>query len=332
MLQANGGACYNGRMKRILLLINPYHYGSSALYQPLRMQQALGDLGVAVDVVSNEGALVWLQQGQVCLGEVRHAWRLWQQDGRVLGERAEVEPRKVADYAACIYWDKDKYTSHLLERAGVRLFNPAKAIEDCDDKLQTFVRLAEAGIPLPNTVGGSLCYTPDAKVSEAQLSAVERTLGYPMVVKTCYGSFGEGVRLVRNREELHEVAEELLHVPHLFQQYVAESFGRDLRVIVVGGKVLSAMERRSAVDFRSNVELGGVASAVREIPPEAIAICEKAAAVLGLDYCGCDLLWGKDGKMYLCEVNSNAYFGGMEKTGVNVAAAYARHILDQLSK
>jgi ribosomal protein S6--L-glutamate ligase/gamma-F420-2:alpha-L-glutamate ligase len=79
------------------------------------------------------------------------------------------------------------------------------------------------------------------------------------------------------------------------------------------------------VDFRSNVELGGSASAYQP-SKEVIEICEKTAQVLGLDYCGIDVLFGEDGPL-ICEVNSNAFFGGMESaTGVNVAKAYAEYM------
>lgn len=118
---------------------------------------------------------------------------------------------------------------------------------------------------------------------------------------------------------------------HLFQEYIAESAGRDLRVIVVGGRVLGSMERVSDGDFRSNIGAGG-SGRPYPVGADAAALCVKIADALGLDFCGIDLLFGRRG-MLLCEVNSNAFFKEFESvTGVNVAAAYARHIADTMAK
>ena len=83
-------------------------------------------------------------------------------------------------------------------------------------------------------------------------------------------------------------------------------------------------------EFRSNVELGGKGRAVK-LEVSYACVAESAAKVLGLDYCGVDLLEGKNGAI-VCEVNSNAFFEGLElATGVNVAREYAKHILASFS-
>ena len=92
------------------------------------------------------------------------------------------------------------------------------------------------------------------------------------------------------------------------------------------------MERRNENDFRSNVAQGGTGTAI-ELPHEFKQAAEKCARILRLDYCGVDLLYGDDGSPYVCEVNSNAFIGGIESaTGVNVAKAYVEHIIKEMSK
>lgn len=261
-----------------------------------------------------------------------------------LGERAEIRRNdffaaytddageivcNAERYDFCVYLDKDKYVSQMLEKSGLKLFNSHAAIQTCDDKMTTFIALAGAGIPMPKTLAGFLCYTPEARISEQTILRIERELGYPVVIKTACGSLGKGVFKADNREELIRLAEELKFTPHLYQRFVSESAGTDMRVIVIGGKTVAAMTRTSEHDFRSNLELGGRGTAI-QAPPEATKICEKAARILGLDFCGIDLLFGKEG-LLLCEVNSNAFFGGIEKaTGVNVARLYAEHILGKI--
>lgn len=79
-----------------------------------------------------------------------------------------------------------------------------------------------------------------------------------MVVKEAYGSFGAQVYLAKNRSELDALRNRLKYMPHLYQRYVKNSSGEDIRIIVVGGKAVAAMKRKNKGDFRANIELGGV--------------------------------------------------------------------------
>lgn len=236
---------------------------------------------------------------------------------------------KLSGYDFCIYLDKDKYISYMLEKAGIRLFNSARAIELCDDKMTTALALSNSGIPMPKTLPGLLCYDEGAPLNEQALHIVEEELGYPVIVKSSFGSMGTGVFKAENFEQLKVAASALKIQPHLFQQYIAESAGRDIRVIVIGGKAVAAMERISGGDFRSNIAIGGRGLKI-DMPVQVKEMAEKAAALLNLDYCGADILFGKEG-FYLCEVNSNAFFDGIEAaTGVNIAKLYANHIVESM--
>jgi RimK family alpha-L-glutamate ligase len=289
-------------MKKALILINAYMHLPAQMAQAERIRTELEALGVETDVLRNDGFFA-----------------------RIDGEEIVLNLPKVYDF--CVYLDKDKYVSQMLEQAGVKLFNCHQAIRDCDDKMQTYIKLSGCGIPMAKTLPGLLCYSPEERVKEATLERIERILGYPVIVKECFGSLGKGVHMARNREELMALAEQLKMQPHLFQETIKTSVGKDMRVIVVGGKVLCAMLRSSESDFRSNIELGGKAT---PCSPDAavIAVCERVAKLLSLAYCGIDILFGERGNPIVCEVNSNAFFGGMERvTGVNVAKAYAEHML-----
>lgn len=185
---------------------------------------------------------------------------------------------------------------------------------------------------MPASLPAPLCYTAEAKIEETEVDVIEKRLGFPVVVKHSYGSLGKQVFLAKNRAELKKYVDELKLTPHFYQEYVGESFGRDLRVIAVGGKTIAAMIRSSdGKDFRSNMALGGNGEPY-EADACVISLVEKIARLLRLDYCGVDLLFGKDG-FRVCEVNSNAFFKGIERTtGVNVAAAYTDYILNTMKK
>lgn len=287
-----------------LILTNAYYSAPPYDHSARRIKEELENLGVSADIRRNS------------FFPAR------------MGGNSEIISA-VCGYDFCVYLDKDKYASEMLEKAGMRLFNSHSAVSACDDKMRTLIRLAGSGVPIPRTMPGILCYTPSAAVSGNAVQTVAGELGYPVIVKASHGSMGKGVYLAKNEEELLGRMEELKCSPHLFQEYVSESYGRDLRVIVVGGKVSGGMERRSNGDFRSNIGAGGkgLPYAVDE---DTAALCAKVAETLRLDFCGIDLLFGKNGFL-VCEVNSNAFFREFETVvGVNVAAAYAKHIVSEM--
>ena len=117
----------------------------------------------------------------------------------------------------------------------------------------------------------------------------------------------------------------------LVQQFVGESRGRDLRVMVVGSSVVAAMERRAAPDeFRSNVHRGGRTEKVT-LTPELVRIAERAAGVLGVAMAGVDLIVSRDGPLVL-EVNSSPGLEGIERaTGADVASAVIEHLEHQVA-
>lgn len=273
-------------MKKGFILVNAYTKSLHELNQPNRLKEEMARLGIEVKVIRNSPAA-------------------WQEE---------------SDF--CIFLDKDRYAAMGIEKR-MRLFNRARAIELCDDKMLTY--LALDGFPMPKTIPSLLCYTEGSPIPKDLLDTVEEELGFPVVVKECFGSLGMQVYLVRDREELKKYSERLREKPHLFQKFIAESSGRDLRVIVVGGNALTAMKRISETDFRSNAELGGRGEPY-VLDAEARSLCEKVAKRLNLDYCGIDLLFGKEGYL-VCEVNSNAFFGSIERVSkINVARAYAEYI------
>lgn len=283
---------------KVLIVKNAYYDAAAYTHQCARIAEELKKLGAECDVRPSDIFPAHLD-GKLCVS--------------------------VSGYDCCIWLDKDKYASVLLEKSGLRLFNTADAIAVCDDKMLTFIKLADRDIPMPTTIPAPLCYTASAIGTEAA-ERVEQILGYPLIVKTSYGSQGKGVYKIDDRDQLLMIMRELKHEPHLYQKFVSESEGRDLRVMVVGGKALGGMMRCSDLDFRSNVGTGGHGKKYK-IDRNTGVLCRKIAKALGLDFCGIDLLFDKNG-LTLCEVNSNAFFAEFEAvTGINVAAAIAEHVV-----
>ena len=228
-----------------------------------------------------------------------------------------------------IFSDKDDHLARLLEARGVRLFNSAESIRLADDKMLTHIALAPY-VRQPKTISSPLLFAGED--DPAFLLDVEKCLGYPIVVKKCFGAFGKQVFLAKNREELTALRASLLREPHLYQEYV-ECGASDYRVITIGGKAVAAMKRTAAKEgeFRANAELGGRGEAV-EITPALRTLAETASRALGLEYAGVDLLKDKNGYL-VTEVNSNAHFKLIEEvTGIPIASKYADYIVSEIKK
>lgn len=232
-----------------------------------------------------------------------------------------------------IFWDKDIRLAKSLELEGYRLYNNSDAIEKCDDKSYTHLILQEAGITTPKTIIAPKTFDTVGYNNLDFLSHVIHKLGFPMIIKECYGSFGQQVYLINNEKECIDKVKQLAGKPLLFQEFIKSSFARDIRLQVVGNQVIAAMFRYSDTgDFRANVSNGG---RMRNYIPseEQIQIAIDCCKALKLDFAGIDLLFSEEEKPIVCEVNSNAHFKNIyDCTGVNAADYIMDYIIEQQIK
>ena len=228
-----------------------------------------------------------------------------------------------------IFWDKDYPLAKHLEGAGMRLFNNAEGIRLCDDKILTALAL-EGKAAMPKTIIAPKTFDGVGYTDLSFLRIAEEKLGFPMVVKEAFGSFGKQVYLAENAVQLRAIVDSLGAKSFLMQEFIASSRGRDLRINVVGGKVIGAMLRENDGDFRSNISGGGTGKAYAPTK-EQEEIALTACRALGLDFAGVDVLFGKDGEPLVCEVNSNPHFkSSLEYAGVDVAREILRYIKGEL--
>ena len=230
-----------------------------------------------------------------------------------------------------LFWDKDIRLAQMLEDIGLPLYNTSKSIEMCDDKGYTAIMLKKYGVPMPETILAPKTYERPNYNDVSFLDGIEKRLGYPMVVKESYGSFGWQVYLANNREEVVKLLHETSPKPLIFQEFIDSSRGRDLRLQVVGDTVVASMMRNSTSDdFRANLTIGGVMKAY-EPSEEERKLAIDACRALGLDFGGVDLLFGPDGRQIVCEVNSNAHFRNIyDCTKVNVAESILAYIKQRM--
>lgn len=209
-----------------------------------------------------------------------------------------------------------------LEHSGTPVLNGTFGLLMSRDKFWSLRRLADKGIPVPRS----------AVLSDpASIDRVYRIVGEPPVVlKVLRGMRGVGVMIADSRQSVRSILE-TFHAKDervLVQEFIKESAGADIRVLVVGGKVIAAMKRQAATgEFRSNIHRGGEGTLVKPTN-EMKRVAKDAARIIGLDIAGVDLIMAHDGPRVV-EVNSSPGFEGLEKaTGQDIASLILRHAVD----
>ena len=195
-------------------------------YKIERLLEEFDKYGIPIDVFKNDGTLAEIKNNNIVLN---------------------------FDADFVLYLDKDIYLARFIEKQGIRLFNRADFIKLCDDKVLTFIACSNLGIKMPMTYAGPLMYREPKPEEYEFLNRIEESLGYPMVVKKVYGSLGEGVYLVKNREELYQKYSEIYRNPILFQKYVKTSKGHSIRALVIDGKVFGVFRFYLVVFLRIEV-------------------------------------------------------------------------------
>ncbi|MFF5173750.1 RimK family alpha-L-glutamate ligase [Micromonospora sp. NPDC000089] len=219
-----------------------------------------------------------------------------------------------------------EYAARCLTSAGVRVVNSADATALCGDKWRTTMALQAAGLPVPRTALG---LTP-----EATLDALD-AIGYPALIKPLVGSWGRLVVRLPDRAAAEGVLEYVAALPgpqsHLgYVQELVDKPGRDLRAIMVGGELLGAVYRVAEV-WRTNVALGGQARPC-EPTPEITKLSTDAAAAVGADIAGVDLIEDSEGRLLVLEVNHRVEFSGFQAAlgdRVDVADRIVEHLLER---
>ncbi len=210
------------------------------------------------------------------------------------------------------------------EAGGVLTVPGPKTLALAESKYRSALTLAAQGVPTPLTLPVT------AEVSTDWLGDV---FGYPLVLKNAMGSKGHKVRLCETPQDFPaRFAEVEGKGPVLAQRYVHSSHGRDLRVVVVGGQAVGAMIRLAeGHQLCSNVSLGA-ASCPTPITPEIASIATAAAAAVGLEIAGVDLLFDDSG-LIVCEVNTAPGLERIEQvTGRDIAGAMVAHIRERLTR
>ncbi|MDH5588914.1 MAG: 30S ribosomal protein S6--L-glutamate ligase [Gemmatimonadota bacterium] len=207
-----------------------------------------------------------------------------------------------------------------FEMMGVFTVAESQAISRSRDKLRSMQLLSREGVGLP--------VTGFARSPKDLDGVIQSVGGPPLIIKLLEGTQGMGVVLAETRKAAESVigAFRQLDANILLQEYIKEAKGSDLRALVVGGRVVAAMERHAAPgEFRSNLHRGGTSNPVTLSAKERNTAI-RAARVMGLGLAGVDLLRSERGPLVI-EVNSSPGLQGIETTtGVDVAGEIIEYI------
>ena len=217
------------------------------------------------------------------------------------------------NYDCCLFFDHDTYLAKSLEMLGMRVINNSKAFLLCENKAHMYQQMVANHISIPRTFILPEQNTYKREGIEKFVEEAIRELSFPMIVKMWYGSSGEGVYLVKRKDDLFAVIDKFKGQNILLQEYISESAGTDVRLFVMKDKVITSL-RRESVDgnFRSNATLGG------RLTPYIPTVIENKLAIdatkaMGCDFAVVDMLKGITGSL-VCEVNATANISNFYKT------------------
>ncbi|MCH8049465.1 RimK family alpha-L-glutamate ligase [Patescibacteria group bacterium] len=213
-----------------------------------------------------------------------------------------------------------------FQLAGFYVLNGYIGVFRAKNKIRTLQMLDHFGVPVPKTL-----VTRDA----AALEAAATEFKFPVIIKIIFGTHGRGVFIAESKRSLKPIVEYLTakeRGPISLQEYIQEAKGKDLRVFVLGKKIVAAMERVAEPgEFRANFSLGGRVG-VADLSKEEKKVAVRASQILGLDIAGTDILRTKKGPKVI-EVNSNPGLVGISQaSGVDVAAKVVNFIEHRVEK
>ncbi len=241
----------------------------------------------------------------------------------LLAQRAELyyHRKKLAPGDVCIPRIAQSIQNYGLAvvnhfgQCGVPLLNSAMAIAQSRNKMRGLQLLAANGIPVPATVMAN-----EAADLKEMVSLVG---GVPVLLKLLQGGERMGVMVCESLQSMEAALEALLGLGHnvIVQQYVREKKGKDVRALVVGGRVVAAVRRIPRVGRLKRTLGAGAKFQATRLPASYEEIAVATANLVGLEVAAIDMIDLKDGPRVF-EVNSSPGIKEIEEaTGVDVAGA-----------
>ena len=237
-------------------------------------------------------------------------------------KEVEIEDVDIA-LLRCVSYFKSLHFSNYLEGVGIRPVSSFKTLQVAGNKLFTSMMLIRKGVKTPKTVL-SFSY-------QSALNSLNK-IGYPAVLKPIVGSWGRLISLIGDKYSAEAILEDRQYMSPLYQIYYIQEYvdkpGRDIRVTVVGGEIVSAIYRVSPPgQWKTNIALGSK-SEKAEVDSELAEIVLKAAEAVDGEFVGVDVMESPREGYLVNEVNPTPEFrGSMEATGVNIPEKVIKYLV-----
>jgi len=292
------------------------------------MNLRIGIISVREDSYPPNRRLLEAARQAHCQGMLIHPYRLWPTTVGgtlgLIGAHAEKPPHVVLPRQGAEIGDTCLALIHHFEQMGITLVNDLASVTLARNKFLTQQVLTAAGLPCPDTV-----FVNDASGFRP---AVDRLGGYPVVAKPVNARQGEGVMRIEDAADAHRHILAGLDRRRgvMVQRYIALDGRRDIRVLVIGGEAICAASLTPRQgDFRANFHLGGDIRSI-DLPADLADLAVAAAATVGCDVAGVDLMVEKNGRPLIGEVNYAPGFRGMEAaSGLDIAGRIVRLAIDR---
>ena len=279
---------------------------SMNVYSTKRIAEEAIKLGHHIELIDHTKCSVKLGSGKP---------QIFLRDENITNDFHAVIPRigaKVTRHGAAIV--------KQFEMNGVFSTARSLGITRARNKVRTLQIMARKGIPIPETL---FSINPDNIEEQIKILG-----GPPVIIKLQEGTQGLGVILAETKKSAKSIIDTFykMDTSILIQKFIEESNGEDVRIFVVGNKIVASMKRKSAVgEFRSNVHRGGETEVIKPSAKEQY-IALNATKYLGLGVAGVDLIRSRKGPL-LIEVNASPGLQGIEgATGVNIAREIVKYV------
>ena len=234
-----------------------------------------------------------------------------------------------------IYYDSNKITSFpklvllrgndincckIFEKRNIRIINSSYTISNCIDKLKTQLIASKLGINQIKTI-----HSKDIKYDE-----IIKEVGLPFILKYRFGKQGNNIYVIKNEQEYNNILKDINIDEYIIQEYIKTSYGKDVRLFIVGNKVIGACERRNENGFMSNLAQGGL-SYHYELNDKLVNESLMLSKELKGDIISVDYIFGQNDLLF-CEANTNPGFASFNYLGYPMRQIFMDYIISILNK
>ncbi len=208
----------------------------------------------------------------------------------------------------------------MFEKKHVKIINSTKSILLCRDKYMTHKLVNDLYIPQIKT----------ELLNNLTFNEIIKKYNLPFILKYRYGKQGENIYLIDNELKFNEIIKNINKDDYIIQEYIKESYGVDIRVLIVEDEIIGAVKRENKSDFKSNLAQGGLSYDYKissKVYKDSLMIAKK----IGADIVSVDYLISKSGLLF-CEANTNPGFNSFCYLGYDVRKTFMHHIKEMLNK